>query len=61
MGNKALKSLKIRFSIVASFFNFLLKNKMWWMIPMIVLLLAFFVIIILGHSTPLGPFIYTIF
>ncbi|MEK7659280.1 MAG: hypothetical protein AAB338_01330 [Patescibacteria group bacterium] len=28
---------------------------------MVLLLFLFFIIIILGQSTPLGPFIYTIF
>lgn len=56
-----LKSFKTRFVILGYLFEFLAKNKLWWMIPMVFLLVLFFIIIILGQSTPLGPFIYTIF
>ncbi len=55
------QSFKTRFVILSYLFEFLAKNKLWWMIPMVLLLVLFFLIIILGQSTPLGPFIYTIF
>ena len=55
------QSLKIRFVILGYLFEFLVKNKLWWMIPMVFLLAVFFLIIVLGQGTPLGPFIYTIF
>ena len=58
---KFIKSIKARFTVVGHLFDFLMKNKMWWMIPMIVVLLGFFAIMIAGQSTPLGPFIYALF
>ncbi|RJQ31200.1 hypothetical protein C4572_02925 [Candidatus Parcubacteria bacterium] len=56
-----LISLKTRFTVIFNLFDFLIKNKMWWLIPMIIFLLLFFVIMLIGQSSPLGPFIYTIF
>lgn len=55
------RSASARFSVVRNLFRFLASYKSWWMIPMIVMLLVFFVVIIIGQSTPLGPFIYAIF
>lgn len=56
-----LTSLKARLHVVRNLFRFFAANRLWWMIPMFAVLLAFFGIVILGQSTPLGPFIYTVF
>ena len=55
------RSVAIRLSTLRNLFSFFAKNKLWWMFPMILILVIFFLFIILGQSTPLGPFIYTIF
>ena len=55
------QTFKTRFVILGYLFEFLAKNGLWWMIPMVLLLALFFLVIVLGQSTPLGPFIYTIF
>lgn len=55
------RGIKIRFSIVGRLFGFLWENKMWWLIPMILVLIVFFLILIFAQSSPLGPFIYTLF
>ncbi|MEK7608646.1 MAG: DUF5989 family protein [Patescibacteria group bacterium] len=55
------RSVTIRFSIIGRLFGFLWENKMWWMIPMILVLVVFFLILIFAQSSPLGPFIYTLF
>jgi len=59
--SRSLSSLKIRFKILAKLFIFLGQNKMWWLIPMILVLAVFFLIMIFAQSSPLGPFIYTLF
>lgn len=41
--------------------QFLWKEKLWWMTPMIVVLLLFASLIVLGSSSGVGPFIYTLF
>lgn len=56
-----LRDLAIRFRIITRLFKYLWDNKMWWLIPLVALLVVFGAIIVLGHSTPLGPLIYTIF
>ncbi|MEK7169277.1 MAG: DUF5989 family protein [Patescibacteria group bacterium] len=55
------RTISIRFGIVGRLFQFLWQNKMWWLIPMVALIVVFFLIIIFAQSSPLGPFIYTIF
>ena len=55
------QTVRLRFSATNRLFSFLWKNKMWWMIPMVVVLVVGFVLIILVQSSPVGPFIYTLF
>ncbi len=55
------RSVAIRFGIIGRLFKFLWQNKLWWLIPMILLIIVFFLVIIFAQSSPLGPFIYTIF
>lgn len=56
-----LQSIKTRGRIVGYLFRFLWQNKLWWMIPLVAVLLGFFILLIVGQSSPLGPFIYAIF
>lgn len=46
---------------VAEFFEMLMDNKKYWMIPIIVVLLIFGGLIILGGGSAAAPFIYTLF
>lgn len=43
------------------FTQLLWKERMWWMIPMVVVLVGLMGLIVLGSSSGLGPFIYTLF
>jgi len=56
-----IKSFKNKFSIFFELISFLWKAKLWWMIPMITVMILISLMIILGTSSPLGPFIYTLF
>lgn len=47
-------------SIVSEFWQFIMENKTWWMVPIMVVLGAFGVLIVLA-GTGLAPFIYTLF
>lgn len=47
--------------VTGSLLGYFWRNKMWWLVPMIALLVIFGAILIIGQSTPLGAFIYTIF
>ena len=48
-------------SFIKEFFNFLLKQKKFWLFPIIFILLLFSVLILLTQGTAVAPFIYKIF
>ena len=58
---KMLRETGDKFGIAWELLAFLWQRKMWWMIPMVVVLLFFGLIIVIGSSTDVGPFIYTLF
>ncbi len=53
--------MKNRVGILGELFQFLWRRKLWWMIPMIMVLLLFGAIIVFAGSSPIAPFIYTLF
>lgn len=56
-----MSKFRVILETVCELFQFLWRQKLWWMIPLIVLLLAFMGLIILGGSSGVGPFMYTLF
>jgi len=54
-------SVKRKGRIVQELFQFLWEQKLWWMIPMVALLVLFGALLIFAASSPLAPFIYTLF
>ncbi|MBN2578762.1 MAG: hypothetical protein JXB10_07190 [Pirellulales bacterium] len=46
--------------LAAEFFDFVLHNKKWWLIPIVVVLLLVGLLVFLGGSGA-APFIYTLF
>jgi hypothetical protein len=58
---KWFQSFKSRSSVVGELMAFLWKQKLWWLIPMVVVLLLFGVLLMLAQSSPLAPFVYTLF
>jgi len=46
---------------LAELFQFLWRQKLWWLMPMLAVLLLFGALIVLGSSAGIGPFIYTLF
>jgi hypothetical protein len=50
-----------RVAIIAEFFGFLWRQKLWWMMPMFAVVFLFGLLLILGQSSALAPFIYTLF
>jgi len=58
---KLLRDLAARFGIAGELIVFLWTNKLWWMIPMMTVLLGLGLLIILGQSSAIAPFIYTLF
>lgn len=58
---KFFSTLKSKLGIIGELFEFLWKAKKWWLIPMLVILLAFLAFLIFASSSPIAPFIYTLF
>jgi len=46
--------------LVKDFWQFLLQNKKWWLVPILVMLVVFGALVLLS-GTGLAPFIYTLF
>ncbi len=46
--------------VVREFWAFLRHNKKWWLVPLVVVLVLMGVLMFLG-SSPVAPFIYSIF
>jgi hypothetical protein len=47
--------------LLRDFFRFLKERRKWWLIPMIVILFLFGMLLILGSSSALAPYIYSLF
>ena len=54
------EALAKRTSLLAEFWQFIIHNKKWWLIPIVIVLFLFGVLMLLG-STAAAPFIYTLF
>lgn len=51
--------LKHFFSLIKELFQFALKHKAWWVIPMVVIFFGIGLLVVVGESS--APFIYTLF
>ena len=58
---KLIKNTLGRFSIAHDLLAFFWKERIWWMIPLIIILLLLGILMFLSQTTPVGPFIYTLF
>ena len=58
---KIIKAITGRFATGAELMRFFWESKLGWMIPVVMLLLAVGFLMIFAQSTPIAPFIYTIF
>lgn len=45
----------------ALIWGYLKTNKKWWLLPVIIFMLLLSVVIVFAGSSPLAPFIYTLF
>ena len=53
--------LKSRSSVIGELFQFLWRQRLWWLIPMMTVLVVFGLLLIFAQSSPVAPFIYTLF
>ena len=49
------------FELLKDFMRFLKERKKWWLIPMIIILALFSLVLIIGSSSALAPYIYSLF
>ena len=57
----ALQDFFVRLGVLGELLAFLWKRKLYWMLPMVITLIVFALLIVIGGSSPLSPFIYTLF
>lgn len=50
-----------RFGIAGELVTFFWRSKRWWLVPMIIVLFLFGLLTLLGESSAIAPFIYTLF
>ena len=58
---RIVREIGDKLGIAGELLVFLWQRKLWWMIPMVVVLLFFGLIIVIGSSSGVGPFVYTLF
>ena len=51
----------MKLEIIKEIFEFLIKKKKFWLIPIIIILLLIGVIIVATEGSAIAPFIYTLF
>jgi hypothetical protein len=54
----AIGKITDRLGIVGSFFAFLWKRKLYWLIPLMIIVFSFAFLLIFAQTTGLGPIIY---
>ena len=50
-----------KLSLIVEFWNFLKIRKKFWMMPIFIILVLLGIILIFAQTSPLAPFIYTLF
>ena len=50
-----------KLGVVRDLLRYLWKRKIWWMLPMIVVLVGIGALIAISLTTPVAPFVYTLF
>ena len=58
---KWTKHVSSRLGIMRELFGFLWTQRLWWMIPLVGILLVFGLLLLFAQSSPLAPFVYTLF
>ena len=50
-----------KLSLIVEFWNFLKIRKKFWMMPIFIILVLLGILLIFAQTSPLAPFIYTLF
>jgi hypothetical protein len=60
-GDGARLNLRFFMEFLRDLWLFLKERKKWWLVPLIILIVLIAVLVILGGTSALAPFIYTLF
>ena len=58
---KWLSTIFTRLGIAGELLQFFWERKLWWLYPMILVLLLFGLLMVFAQTSPIAPFIYTLF
>ena len=47
--------------VLSEFFQFLRQEKKYWLLPIVIVFVLFGLLIVFSQSSPVAPFIYTLF
>jgi len=47
--------------VLSEFWNFLMQEKKYWLVPIVIVFVLFGLLIVLSQSSAVAPFIYTLF
>lgn len=50
-----------KLSIFSELWHFMRVRKKWWLLPIIIILVLLGLILVFAQTSPLAPFIYTVF
>ena len=50
-----------KLSIIIELFSFLKERKAWWLVPIVFFLILLGFLLVFAQSSPIAPFIYTMF
>lgn len=56
-----LKNVRGNAGIIGELLKFLWEARLWWMIPMIVTIVLLGILIVVAETSPIAPFVYTLF
>ncbi|MCL0031170.1 DUF5989 family protein [Dehalococcoidia bacterium] len=56
-----MRNLLDKLTIAKDLIRFLWDQRLWWAIPSVMVMLIFGIIVVIGSSSGVGPFIYTLF
>jgi len=58
---EGVRTIFQRLSIGSELLRFFLQNKWWWLTPLLLVLLLFGLLVAFAQTSPVAPFIYTLF
>lgn len=58
---RPLRSLGSRLGVLGELFSFMWERRLWWLIPLVTIMVILGLFLLFAASSPIAPFIYTLF